>query len=140
MSEELGSILEYQETLANAEAPAALPAGDYPAEIVGATVGRSASSGRLNVKVDFIIKPEDFPADFEDAESYADGMTLSTYVSAEPDKKSRFKMRQFCEKIGIKPTAKIDVNDFVGKRAQVKTSVEAYEGVDQTRIRSVEAE
>lgn len=140
MSDELGSILEYQETLANAEAPAALPANDYPAEISAAEVVKSASSGKLNVKVTFVIKPEDFPADFEDADSYADGLTLSHYVPAEPDKKARFRMRKFLETIGVKLTAKIDVNDMVGKRAILSTRVEAYEGIDQTRIASVQSE
>lgn len=136
---ELGSILEFSEDVSDAEAPVALPAGDYPAKIVGAEVGTSLSSGKARVDVTFRIAPEDFPADYEDAESFADGKDIHAYVSVEDTKASRFRLRKFIEAIGGKAGGRIDVNDWVGKSAIVTIEQDEYEGVPRERFRKVEA-
>lgn len=136
---ELGSILEYSEDISDAEAPVALPAGDYPAKIVSAEVGTSQSSGKARVDVTFRIAPEDFPADYEDADSFADGKDIHAYVSCEDTKASRFRMRKFVESIGAKAGGKIDVNEWIGKSAIVTIEQDEYEGVPRERFRKVEA-
>ncbi|MBU2051492.1 MAG: hypothetical protein KKH61_21285 [Gammaproteobacteria bacterium] len=130
----MGSILEFTENLKDAEAPKALGNIDVPGEITGATSGLSKSSGRKQVDVVFRIKPEDFPVDYEDAASFADGKTVHFYLSGMDDKVSRFRMRKFCESIGAKLGAKIDVNDWIGKSAMLSLGADEFEGVDRERI------
>lgn len=137
---ELGSVIEYQDDLAEAEAPSALPPGDYPGQISNVTIAHSNNSGRLQAKVDFLIKPEDYPADYEDADAYPDGKTVSTYIPAEQDKASRWRMRQFCEAIGAKLSAKLDVTDWIGKTATLKITNEEYQGINRERLNSVQAD
>lgn len=136
---DLGSILDYSADIADAEAPKSLPAGDYPAKITGAEVGTSQSSGKPQVIVSWLIDPDDFPADYEDADAFADGKTLKTYQGASDDKASRFRMRKFLESIGAPAGSKIDVNDWVGRAAVVTIKPEEFEGIERERITKVEA-
>lgn len=136
---DMGSILDYSSDIADAEAPKSLPAGDYPAKITGAEVGTSQSSGKPQVVVSWLIDPDDFPADYEDTESFADGKTLKTYQGAADDKASRFRMRKFIEAIGAPAGAKVDVNDWVGREAVVTIRPEGFEGIERERIVKVEA-
>lgn len=136
---EMGSILEYQEDLASAEAPKALPSSDYLGEVMAAELKHSASSGKLMADVTFVIKPEAFPPDYEDADAFADGKQLHFYISAEQDKAARFRMRKFCEAIGVKLGKKLDINDWVGKSAMLSTTVEEWEGIERERINKVTA-
>lgn len=136
---ELGSILEYSADIADAEAPKSLPAGDYPAKITGAEVGTSQTSGKTRVDVSFLIDPDDFPADYEDADAFADGKTLHFYVGAGDDKAARFRIRKFLESIGAPLGSKIDVNDWVGRSAIVTIKPEEFEGIERERITKVEA-
>lgn len=136
---EMGSILEYSQDISDAEAPVALPAGDYPAKIVAAELGTSQSSGKARVDVTWRIAPEDFPADYEDADSFADGKDVHQYISAEDTKASRFRMKKFCEAIGAKTGGRLDLNDWIGKSAIVTLEQDEYEGVPRERFRKVEA-
>lgn len=139
MAEEYNSILEYADDLADAEAPASLAAGQYPATISAAANGKSATSGKKRVQVDWIISPEDFPADFEDAEEFPDGKTVSTYQGSEANKPARYRMRKFIESIGGTLGSKIDINDWVGKKAILTIEPEEFEGVYRERVKKVEA-
>lgn len=134
-----GSILEFSTDISDAEAPVALPAGDYPAKIISAEVGTSSNSGKQRVDVTFRIQPEDFPADYEDAESFADGKDVHAYISVEDTKAAKFRLRKFIEAIGAKAGGKIDVNEWVGKSAIVTIEQDEYEGVPRERFRKVEA-
>lgn len=135
---ELGSILDYSADIADAEAPVALPAGDYPAKIVAAEVGTSQSSGKKRVDVTFRIMPEDFPADYEDAESFPDGKDVHAYVSAEDTKAARFRMKKFCEAIGATLSSRLDVNDWIGKGAVITIEPDEFEGIERERFKKVE--
>lgn len=134
MSEGMPSIITFSEDVTNAEAPKPLPAGDYPATVVGTEVKTSAK-GTNYVAVQFNIAPEHFPADFADAESYPDGMKL-TYnrVPAEDNPVARFRVKEFCKAIGAPTSASIDVNDWVGLQCSVTLKIEPYEGVDRNTI------
>lgn len=136
---ELGSIIEYADDLSNAEAPKSLPAGDYLAEITSAENGTSNTSGKSRVDVTFRIKPEDFPPDYEDADSFADGKSVHFYPSSEPDKSSRFRMKNFCEAIGAKLGKKLDINDWIGKTAIISIQPDEYEGIERERLMKVSA-
>jgi hypothetical protein len=139
MSEEYGSLIEYQEDLSSAEAPKALPANDYPAEITATELGVSQTSGKMRVAVTFRINPEAYPADYEDAASFPDGKQVTFYIGAEQDKAARFRMRKFCEAIGVKLGKKLDINDWIGRTAMLELTTEEWEGVERERVRSVKA-
>lgn len=136
---EMGSLLSYSDDLANAEAPKALPAREYPGEIMGAELGISQSSGRPRVAVTFRIAAEDFPADYEDAEAFADGKTVMFYIGAGDDKASRFRMRKFLEAINAPMGSTVDLNDWIGRRASLSIEQEEYNGTARETIRRVEA-
>lgn len=137
MVDPMGSIIEFSQNLKDAEAPEALPPGDYPGEIVAAEYGLSQSSGKPRVDVTFRIKPEDFPADYKDVDSFADGKQLHFYLGASDDKATRFRFRKFLEAIGAKLSAKVDVNDWIGKSAMLTLTNEEFEGVDRERVQRV---
>lgn len=139
MNSEVGSILEFQSDVTEVEAPKALPASDYPAEITAAEVEFSRTSNRRQVKVTFRIKPEDFPADYEDAESFADGKDINHWVPAESDRASMFRLRRFIEAIGAPGGTSLDVNEWIGKTASVSIEPNEFEGIERERIRKVEA-
>lgn len=136
---EMGSIIEYNEDLSEAEAPKSLPTNDYPGEIIGAELGTSQASGKPRVEVTWRIKPEDFPADYEDADAFPEGKEVKTYQGAATDKASRFRMRKFCEAIGAPLSNRLDVNSWIGKRAALSIEPETFEGIEKERVRKVEA-
>lgn len=136
---ELGSVIEFTTDLGDAEAPRALPAGDYPVTISGAELMTSKSSGKPMVKVDFRISPDDFPADYEDAESFADGKTVSMYLSIANEKAAMFRMRRFVENIGAPMGKSLNVNDWVGRKAMATISAEEFEGVERERLGKIDA-
>lgn len=139
MSEELGSILDFSQDISEAEAPKPLPAGDYPAKIVSAEVGTSQASGKKRVDVTFRIAPEDFPADYEDAESFADGKDVHAYIGAEDNQPARYRMRRFCEAIGAPMSNRLDTNEWIGKSAIITIETETFEGIARERFKKVEA-
>lgn len=136
---DMGSILEYNNDLNEVEAPKSLPGNDYPAEITGAEVGISQGSGKPRVEVTWLIKPEDFPADYEDAESFPDGKQVKTYQGAGNDKASMFRMRKFLEAIGAPISNSINVNDWIGRTAMLTIEPDEFEGIERERVRKVEA-
>lgn len=134
---ELNSIVEYSVDLNNAEAPPALPKGQYPAEIRKAEVA-TTKEGKPWYKTSFYFAPEVYPADFVDGEP--DGMLVpGPFLSAEDTVIARFKVRKFLEAIGIKLSKTVDVNAWLGQVATVETDVGTYEGVPQTVIKRIVA-
>ena len=136
MSEELSSILEFSEDLKDVEAPAALPENDYPGEVIGATQKHS-QSGNLMAVVQFLIKPEDYPVDYPDADSFADGKKVTYYLPLGNNRAGLFRISQFVKSISAPTKAPIDLNDWVGKTALLTILNEDYEGVPQERIKRV---
>lgn len=140
MSEhEMGSIIEYTDDLSDAQAPTSLPASDYPGEITQVEVALSKSSGKPRAAVTFKIAPEDFPADYEDADAFEDGKLVTTYISCADDKASRWRMRRFCESIGAPLGNNLDTNSWIGRKALLAIEPDEYEGVQRERIRKVES-
>lgn len=137
MSEEYEapSIISYAEDLEAAEAPPALPASDYPAEIRGAEIKTSAK-GNKYVNVTFIVSPDDYPADATDLDM--DGTVLS-YMNLNPADtvKARFGMKKFAQAIGVTLGKKLDLNDWIGKTALISVINEPYDGVMQAKIKKV---
>lgn len=138
-SEPIESIIEYQSDLADAEAPEALPAGQYPCQVVGATNGVSQSSGKDRVEVELLIDPADFPPDYADADEYAEGKVVKMYVSSSDEKSARFRMRKFCEALQVPLGRNIDLNDWVSRKCIVTVEEDSFEDVPMNRARRIEA-
>lgn len=136
---EVKSIVEFSEDVATQEAPVPLPVGDYPAEIRGAEVKTSASSGKEYGSVQFFIAPESYPADFTEGDP--DGMVLTfNRVSVQDTPAGRHRLRKFIEAIGAKPVkTKLDMNEWVGLTATVTIVHDEYEGEKRAVISKVSA-
>lgn len=135
--DDMPTIIDFSEDISTAEAPPALPPGDYTAEIKSARVRVGATSERRYVEVMFHIPTDQYPADY-DVENKPDGINIAfRRVPAEDDATSRYRMRMFCEAIGVTPSRKIDVSEFVGCEARVTTFNERNEGVEREQISKV---
>lgn len=121
------SIIEYSEDLANAEAPAPLPAGTYAGEIVKAEP-KTSQNGNPYVAITVTIPPEQYPVDF-DAASAPDGVIL-TYnrLSTADNPSARYRMRKFLESVGLVPGRSVDLNDLLGCAVSVEVEQQTYEG------------
>lgn len=135
---DLPSVIEFDEDISQAEAPVPLPAGDYPAEIRGATRKTSATSGKEYAATQFFISADSYPADYTEGEP--DGTILTfNRVSLENTPASRYRLRTFLESVGAPAGNKIDLNDWVGRTATVTVEHEEYEGVNRAVIKKVSA-
>lgn len=134
MSDEIGSIIEYQEDISNAEAPKPIPVGDYTAEIRSAEIKEGPKAKYIAVQ--FFIPADEYPADFTDGNP--DGTPL-TYMRLSPnqDQRSKYNMRKFCEAIGAPLGNRIDLTDWIGKNAVLNIAHSPYEGVMQANIKAV---
>ena len=134
MSEELPSIIEFSEDVSTAEAPAGLPARHYPATIKSAIARVSQNSGNTYMEVMFYIDPSEYPADY-DASLKPDGVTIAyRRVLLEDTPAARYRLRRFCEAVGVVPGRKLDLNEFIGCEAVVTTTISVNEGVPREEI------
>jgi len=138
MSEE--SILEYSEDVSEAEAPEPLPVGVYPCTVREAKRQDSKASGNPMIVLQVVVAAEDFPAEFEGAESYPDGVPLTSYHGCQDNAKERFRVRKLCEAFGVPMSKRLDLNDFMMKTASVTLEHEPFEGIMQMRARSYAAD
>ena len=140
MSEdELGSIVEYTEDLADAEAPDPLPSREYDAHIIRAEQRISNTSGKKYAAVTFAISIDQFPPDYP-VENAPDGVNIIyRMVPLEDNPKARFQARRFIEAIGATPGKRIDLNDWVGQSATVGVAHDEYEGVTREVITKLTA-
>lgn len=129
------SIVEFSEDISSAEAPDPLPIGDnYPMEITKVLVGPSKSSGRMQAAVNFLVSPEDYPADYDPANN-PDGVTVTKYLSMEDNAKSRYQVRVFEETIGLPPSGRqVDTARWTGQTCLGAISHEPFEGVPRERL------
>ena len=137
--EELGSIIEYTEDLAEQEAPEPLPPSEYEAEIKGAEAKISNTSGKKYAAVSFYIPVDQYPPDYP-VEHNPDGVTIIyRMVPLEDNPRARFSCKRFIEAIGAKPGKRIDLNDWMGLTAMVGVQNDVYEGVNRETITKVSA-
>lgn len=134
MSEET-SIIQFTEDPANQEQPEPLPAGKYEGEIREATANVS-SKGTRYAAVSFFVSPDQYPADF--TEGNPDGMTLVyRRVPLEDNPMSRYQLKKFLKAIQAPGGREIDLNEWVGLRAQLEVTHETYEGETRANVKSV---
>ena len=133
----LDTIIDFSEDISDAEAPPPLPRNDYEAEVRGVQVAVSKNKGTRYADVTFLIRPEQFPADF-DPTYYPDGITMHyRRVTLEDTPQARYSVRMFCEAIGAPMSKRIDINDWIGQSARVTVTHETYEGRERATIQTV---
>lgn len=134
--EELDPIIVYSVDISDAEPPEPLPVSTYPASIRSA-VRKTSARGTEYAEVGFYIEPDNFPADYP-LENAPDGKTLYyRRLSLEDNAQARFRVRKFCEAIGAPRGKRIDLNDWIGRDANVAISHDTYEGVTKEQIDKV---
>ena len=139
MSEELQTIVEYSEDIADAEAPEPIPVGPYPANIESACVKDSKTNpDRQYYEVGFTISVDDYPADY-DARNAPEGTRLFfRRLSAEDMPGPRYRVRKFCEAIGAQmPKRQVDASEWIGLTATVEIEHEDWEGMPRAQITKV---
>lgn len=131
MSEELNSIIEFDEDLSNVEAPKPLPSGTYDAVIESAET-MTSNSGKPMIKVIFNISADQYPADYVDGNP--EGTKLTQYLLADNSSRSKFALKRFILAIGAPLSNKIDVTTFIGLPAKVEVGNRMWQDVEVANI------
>lgn len=107
---------EYDEDLAGALAPEVLPEREYLAVVVDAKRGESKASGKPQLLLEYLIAPEQYPADFP-VEHEPDGVKVRYYS---PDVGNnvhgRYNMKLIIQAHGLPLGSRVSAADFVGQR------------------------
>lgn len=137
--EEIGSIVEFSEDVADQEAPEPLPNGEYEGQIKNAEVKRSNTTQKLYCAVTFYIGTDQYPADYP-VENAPDGVSIIyRMVPLDDNPRARYRLKTFMLDIGVKPSKRVDVSQFVGCTAKIGVGHEEYEGVPREVIKKVSA-
>lgn len=131
----LSSVVEFDEDLSTIEAPKPLPGGLYDATIQNVEPVISKTSNKMMAKVTYAISADQYPADYQDGNP--NGTILTQYVMLEKDPRSKFALKQFCQKIGAPLSNRIDLTTWIGLPAKLEVINELWEGQPQARISKV---
>lgn len=131
------SLITFSQNIADAEAPAPLPPGEYEAVCVGAVPGLSKSSGNPVLPLTYKVSADQFPADFD--AGGADELTfIYNRLTTRDTAQDRFRMKNICIAHGVAMSNNIDANDFVGKKVKlVITTGKDLEGNDRAEVSKV---
>lgn len=131
------SIMDFGQDLNNQEAPPLLPAGPYPAEIIGAQERQSKNSGSSFIDITFRIHSESYPADFTEGDP--DGIELH-YMRLQADwskAQNRWRMKRFLERVGAPLSSSVDLNDLIGRTATIEVTHGEWNEEAQLQINRV---
>ena len=134
--EDMDSIIEFSENIADAEAPEPLPEREYVASIESVTREKS-QKGAAYAAVNFHIAEEDYPADY-DINNAPGGKKIRHMIMLTDDAPTRHRLRKFSEAIGAPMAKRIDLSQWVGLQAKVTIKHGTYEGVKREKISKVE--
>jgi hypothetical protein len=134
--DDTGSIIEFSENIAEAEAPEPLPEREYVASIASCTREQS-QKGSVYAAPVFHINEEDYPADY-DTNNAPGGKNVRHMIMLTDDAPSRHRLRKFCEAIGAPMSKRIDLSTWVGLQAKITIKHDTYEGVTRERIAKVD--
>ena len=132
------SILSFSEDISNAVAPAPLPPGAYPAEIIGAQKRVSQTSGNEYASIVFRINSSSYPADYTDGNPDGTELTYNRLL-IEDTPNSRWRWRQFMERCGGPLGRSVDLNSLLGLTATVEITHQEYEGEQRAQIARIAA-
>ena len=122
------SILQFSNDIANALPPPLLPAGSYPAEIIGATKKQGAAGEYAAITVR--INAESYPADFADGDP--DGVTLQyNFLKTADTPQNAHRWRKFLEKVGGPLGRTVDLNALIGLTAMIEINHREPDGFSE---------
>ena len=129
------SIIEFSSSIADAEAPVPIPAGEYPAEIRSAEPATSEKGNRY-AKISLYISPDSYPADFTDGDPDGTQLTYNR-LSLNDDARSRYRLRKFLETVGLTPGQSVDLNDWMGLAVTVRIKHGEWEGEKRAEVERI---
>ncbi len=133
----LPSVISFSEDVSTQEAPPPLPSGVYTGEIVSAVIAKS-DKGKLYCNAGFRISPDQYPADFKDGNP--DGTVIQyRMIPLEDNSASRFRLRGFCNAVGVIVSKQFDPAELLGHMARLQIGGESYEGITRAAIKKVES-
>jgi hypothetical protein len=135
-NEDLSTILDFSEDIADAEAPDPLPEREYKA-LITKSESRLSAKGRRMAAVTFTIPPEEYPADYP-LENAPEGKQVTHYIMADDNPQDRYRMKKFCETIGAPMARSLNVGSWLGLEASIQIKHEEYEGVKRERVAKVD--
>lgn len=134
---DLGSVFEFAADISTQEAPPPLPPRTYVGEVSGATAKQS-NRGNTYIDVEFTIMPDQFPLDFGETQKEPVKLHYRRLVVMPDTDRNRFQIRKFTEALRVAATRRLDINDFVGKVANLKVKSTKYMGEERAEIDAVE--
>jgi hypothetical protein len=134
---ELSSVIEFEEDLANVEAPKPLPAGLYDATIQTAEPQMSKDGTKLMAKVVYSISADQYPVDYTDGNP--NGTTLTQYIMLGKDARSKYALKKFIMGIGAPLSNTVDLTTWIGLACKLEVVNELYEGMETARVKGVVA-
>lgn len=134
---ELGSVIDFSEDLSTAEAPPPLPAGKYLATVSGAVIKISQKSGNKYADITYTIAPDQFPADFSAIQKEPLPLHYRRLVLSD-DARGRYNSRKFSEVHRVPTGKRMDLNDFIGRPANLIIVESEYNGEKRPDIKTVE--
>jgi len=127
------SIMRFSQDIASAEAPPPLPARQYRAEIIGASIRPAMSSGVDYLNLQFRVPAEEYPADYQDGDP--DGTILYyNRIQASDTPTNRYRWRRAMERIGGPLSMEIDCNALIGLWGNIEVTHNEYEGEMRAQI------
>lgn len=134
---DLGSVFEFAADISTQEAPPPLPPRTYVGEVSGATAKQS-NRGNTYIDVEFTIMPDQFPLDFGETQKEPVKLHYRRLVVMPDTDRNRFQIRKFTEALRVAASRRLDINDFVGKVANLKVKSTKYMGEERAEIDAVE--
>ena len=131
---ELSSVIEFEEDLANVEAPKPLPAGLYDATI---QTQMSKDGTKLMAKVVYSISADQYPVDYTDGNP--NGTTLTQYIMLGKDARSKYALKKFIMGIGAPLSNTVDLTTWIGLPCKLEVVNELYEGMETAKVKGVVA-
>lgn len=133
------SVIELDESLADVEKPIELPASIYTGEVQDVQV-QDSQKGNRYFAIKFVIPPEEIAADIRD--EFPDGAVLywnRNIVPSAKDRRAKFNLRKLIEALGLDSnTSTIDPNEWMGCKARLRVVMGKYQGEERAEIKSVD--
>lgn len=136
--EMLPSTWEYSSDVSTQDAPPPLPARTYPAVCSAAKAHRSKTNpDNVMVSLEFTIDPSAYPADYTATTEATKLYHIRTRLN-DDSARGRFQLRRLCETMRVHVSRSLDLNDFVGKQANLKIKHGSWEGIPRAEIDAIE--
>jgi hypothetical protein len=134
----LPSVMEFSANVAEQQAPVPLPVRTYPAQCTDAAFRQSKSNpDNILLWLEFTIAPTDYPADYTETQDTTK-LFYNRLIVNRDDARTRFQIRQLCDKMRVPVSRTLDANDFRGKAANLKIKHGSWEGLPRAEIDAIE--